>query len=212
MAIDSGSSRSRHATLDQHDQRRAGHQHDIERQNVEIEELMAQQDQSDMGFDRALERRCGIVPFENERVVEIERAGGGYGQCDFGDDDLRDEYGQRSALEPQKQRSRAQWSAAARNQQPQRPAGEETNSSAASDMAKLCSVKFSNTMPGTWSTKIVTSAKPRQKSTSFGGRIDIFRQYVARRAAHASIRFGKLRSPGAFRVRPTIGFMKRVWQ
>ena len=50
--------------------RRHHHQHDVERQDVEIAELMGEQRQADMGRDRIVEHRRRVVPFEQQRIVE----------------------------------------------------------------------------------------------------------------------------------------------
>lgn len=55
---------------------RSRHDHDVERQNVEIAELVGERDKPDMGRGGVLEHGAGVVPVKEERLVEIKRRPG----------------------------------------------------------------------------------------------------------------------------------------
>jgi hypothetical protein len=110
---------------DQDEDRRQRQHHHIERQDVEIAKLVGQHDPADDARDRGAEESAGAVPFEEQRVVEIERRRRDHGECDRRDDELRPVDLDHAGREPHHHLGRGIRAARAACRERQRPPGQE---------------------------------------------------------------------------------------
>ena len=78
-----------------------------------------------MGRHRIVEHGGGVVPFQQQRIVELDRGQRQHGDGEHGDQDLRGVELERAAEQAQHHVARRHGAAAAVRHQPQRPAGEE---------------------------------------------------------------------------------------
>ena len=114
-----------HGAVDQREERRHQHQHHVERQDVEIAELMGEQGEPNMRRHRIVEHGGGVVPLEQQRIVELDRGQRQHGDRQHGDQHLRGIKLERAAKQAQHDVARRHGAAAAVRHQPQRPAGQE---------------------------------------------------------------------------------------
>ena len=81
--------KERRDAMQQHDQRRKYHEQDVERQDIEIAELMCEADHTDDRRHRLLEEGLRIVPLQQERRIEPDGGLCQHGERNDGDQRLR---------------------------------------------------------------------------------------------------------------------------
>ncbi len=111
--------------MNERDERREQHEHDVEGEDVEIPQLMAEQDQPDVRVDGVVEDGGCVVPLEQKRVLEDNRRAGEHCNRQHDDGQMRCVDDDGTPAQAKKQQVRRRGILGLADDVTQRPAGKE---------------------------------------------------------------------------------------